>query len=185
MPPPSSHLRTSTNCIIHLHVLAHHSNHEVEQSDGLDEGETENGVGEELSTHAWVASDSGQEGSEDHSDTDTGTTETDGSGPHTQVLGDLDHGSGDLGVERAGGLAAHSVTGCGSEDLRSLLTLDGLERSVGADAWVDCQSLPSVWIFEEALTTGAWVRGAHTGEGTLGDKVGLEAAADNRASELG
>jgi len=110
-----------------------------------------------LSTHAWVAGDGCQESGEDHTDTDTGTTETDGSGTHTQVLGDLDHSSGDLRVERAGGLAAHGVTGGGSEDLRSLLTLHCLERSAGADAR----------------------------EGTLGDNIGLDAAADDRASDLG
>jgi hypothetical protein len=60
-------------------------------------------------------------------DTDTGTTETDGSGTHTQVLGDLDEGVGHLrgvgtlglggdlgagGVHKRGG-ALHGVEGRG------------------------------------------------------------------------
>ncbi len=115
---------------IHLHVLAHHGNHEIEQSDGLNESEAENGVGEELTSHAWVASNSGEESSENHADTDTGTSETNGSRTHTQVLGDLDHGGSDLRVEVADGLASHDVTGSGIKDLGGLLTLHGLERSI-------------------------------------------------------
>ncbi|KAH9828252.1 hypothetical protein Tdes44962_MAKER09419 [Teratosphaeria destructans] len=42
------------------------------QTDGLDEGETQNGVGEELTTERWVAGDGVQEGSEDETDPDTG-----------------------------------------------------------------------------------------------------------------
>jgi hypothetical protein len=114
----------------YLHVLAHHGNHEVEQTNGLDEGETQNGVGEELATHAGVAGDGHQEGGEDHADTDTSTTETDGSRAHTNVLGDLDHGGGDL---RRVGAAAHDVAGGGIEDGGSLLALHGLEGSA-ADA---------------------------------------------------
>lgn len=128
---PLQKLREITPSIFNnLHVLAHHGNHEVEQTDSLDEGEAENGVGEELATHAGVAGDGHQEGGEDHADTDTSTTETDGSRAHTQILGDLDHGGGDL---RRVGTAAHDVAGGGIEDRRSLLALDGLERG-GADA---------------------------------------------------
>lgn len=54
-----------------LHVLAHHGNHEVEKTDGLDEGETQNGVREELTTHAWVAGNTLEESGEDETDTDT------------------------------------------------------------------------------------------------------------------
>src|SRR5689334_10590069 len=72
----------------YLHVLAHHGNHEIEQTNGLDESETQNGVGEKLSTHAWVAGNSHQEGGEDHTDTDTSTTETNGGGTHSEVLRD-------------------------------------------------------------------------------------------------
>jgi len=62
---------------MNLHVLAHHGNHEIEQTNSLNEGETQNGVREELSSHAWVAGYGRQESSEHHADTDSGTTETD------------------------------------------------------------------------------------------------------------
>lgn len=88
---------------------------------GLDEGETQNGVGEELATEGGVAGDGGEEGREDEADTDTGTTETDGGGAHADVLRDLDEGVGHLGgvgtaagqlggVEEGGG-ALHGVEG--------------------------------------------------------------------------
>ena len=99
-----------------LNVLAHHGNHQVEKTNSLNESETQNGVGEELTTHGWVTGDSGEEGSENETDTekmlefcavddgtycsevrivydcarsyspDTGTSKTDGSVTHTQVL---------------------------------------------------------------------------------------------------
>ena len=62
---------------------------------------------EELATEGWVAGDSRQEGSEDETDTNTGTTETDGCGTHTQVLGDLDEGVGQLRGVGAGSLEAN------------------------------------------------------------------------------
>lgn len=133
-PPNPENLRMR----MYLHVLAHHGNHEIEQSDGLDEGEAQNGVREELGTHAGVASHGEQEGGEHESDTDTSTTETDGSRSHTNVLGDLDHGVGDL---RRVGTAAHGVAGGGIEDGGCLLTLHGLEGIV-ADA--DACSIESV-----------------------------------------
>jgi len=112
-----------------LHVLAHHGNHEVEETNSLDEGETQNGVGEELTTHAWVAGHGHQERGENETNTDTSTTKTDGSRAHTQVLGDLDHGSGNFRGEWADGLAvaAEDIAGGGIEDLRGLLALQGLE----------------------------------------------------------
>jgi len=122
---------SKTSITTNLHVLAHHGNHEIEKTDGLDESETENGVGEELTSHAWVAGNTLEESSENETDTDTGTTETDGSGTHTQVLGDLDHGVGDLrGVWAAAG---HNAAGGCVEDVRGLLTLHGLESGLGAE----------------------------------------------------
>lgn len=120
----------------YLHVLAHHSNHQVEKSNGLDESETQNSVREQLAPHAGVTGHGHQESSEHHADTDTGTTETDGSGTHAQVLGDLHHGGGDLGGEATA--SGHVAAGV-REDLRGLLTLDGAEgggllAGLGADA---------------------------------------------------
>lgn len=109
-----------------LHELGHHGNHEVEKTDGLDEGETKNGVGEELATHAGVAADSKDESTENDTDTDTGTTKTNGGVTHAEVLRDLDEGVGHLGAVGAGGLL---VELSGPEDGRGLLALDGLEGS--------------------------------------------------------
>ena len=123
---------------VHLHVLAHHGNHQIEKTNSLNESETENSVGEELTTHAWVAGDGQEESSENHTDTDTSTTETDGSGTHTQVLGDLDHGGGDFRGESTLGLLGEAVAGDVGEDLGSLLTLHGGEwggLDLTGDAW--------------------------------------------------
>jgi hypothetical protein len=114
-----------------LDELGHHGNHQIEQTHSLDEGETQNGVREELATHAWVASHGEQERREDHADTDGGSAETDGGRTHADVPGDLDHGVGDFGRVRADGLAA-DVKGIAGE-LGGLLALEGLE-GVGADA---------------------------------------------------
>lgn len=54
-----------------LDVLAHHGNHQVEETNGLDESETKNGVGEELTTESWVAGDTEKEGTENETDTNT------------------------------------------------------------------------------------------------------------------
>jgi hypothetical protein len=140
-----------------LDVLAHHGNHEIEETHGLDEGETQNGVGEELATQSRVAGDTHEESGEDETDTDTGTTETDGSGTHTQVLGDLDHGVGDFrGVLAAGLLGSESLASVGLDEAGGRLTLDGLEGGHG-----------------DGLALG--------GEGTLGGKL----EASGRASDLG
>lgn len=140
-----------------LDVLAHHSNHQVEQTHGLDESETQNGVGEELATESRVAGNAHEESSEDETDTDTGTTETDGGGAHTQVLGDLDHGGGDLRGVLAAGSRLEGLAGVGLEEGGRGDTLGGTEGGDGG------------------LLLG--------GEGALGGSVQLEAG--SRASDLG
>lgn len=107
--------------------LGHEGNHEIEKTDGLDESETQNGVREKLATESRVAGNTGQESREDETDTDTSTSQTNGGRTHTQVLGDLNHGLGDLGRV---GTALESLAGGGVDDLGGLLALDGLE-SVG------------------------------------------------------
>lgn len=139
-----------------LNVLAHHGNHEIEETHGLDEGETQNGVGEKLATESRVAGDRHEESGEDETDTDTGTTETDGSGTHTQVLGDLNHGGGDLGGVLAAGSGLEGLAGVGLEDGGSGDTLGGTEGGDG---------------------------GLLGGEGALGGSVQLEAGSG--ASDLG
>lgn len=107
--------------------LGHEGNHEVEKTNGLDESETQNGVREELTTEGRVAGNTVQESGEDETDTDTGTSQTDGSGTHTNVLGDLNHGLGDLGrVSTA--LDLEGIAGGGLQEVGSLLALEGLER---------------------------------------------------------
>lgn len=109
--------------------LGHEGNHEIEETDGLDEGEAENGVREELATESGVAGDTVEEGSEDETDTDTGAGQTDGGGTHAEVLGSLNHGLGDLRRVGAAGLEAESLAGGGIEDGGRLLALEGLEGS--------------------------------------------------------
>lgn len=104
--------------------LGHEGNHEVEETNGLDEGETKNGVREELATESRVAGNSVKKGGEDETDTNTGTSQTDGSVAHTNVPGDLNHGLGDLGgvgtlglgvLEHAAGIGLEGNLGAGGE----------------------------------------------------------------------
>lgn len=103
--------------------LGHQGNHEVEKSDSLDESETQNGVGEELATESGVAGNTVDEGSEDNTDTNTSTGQTDGGRAHTQVLGDLNHGLGDLG--RVGTALSLESVAAGSLDGLALHGLHG------------------------------------------------------------
>jgi hypothetical protein len=108
--------------------LGHEGNHEIEKTNGLDESETQNGIREELATESRVAGNTVQESSENETDTDTGTSQTDGSRAHTQVLGDLNHGLGDL--RRVGtALDLEGISGGGLEEGGGLLALEGLERA--------------------------------------------------------
>lgn len=120
---------------VSTYELGHEGNHEIEKTNGLDESETQNGVGEELATESRVTGNTVQESSENKTDTDTSTGKTDGGGTHTQVLGNLNHGVGDLG--RVGTAGLESLAGAGAQDLGGLLALDGLEGSgCGGGQWV-------------------------------------------------
>jgi hypothetical protein len=120
-----------------LDVLAHHSNHQIKQTNSLNESESQNGIREQLSSHGWVTSHSHQQGGKHHSDSDTCSSQSDGGGSHTEVLGYLDHGGGDLAVETAGlGEARGEVAGGVREDGGGLLALEGVECGcAGGDAW--------------------------------------------------
>jgi hypothetical protein len=112
-----------------LSELGHEGNHQVEKTDGLDESETQNGVGEELTTEGRVAGNTVEESGEDKTDTDTSTGKTDGGGTHTQVLGDLNHGLGDLG----GVGTALDLEGVAGGGLEKSLALHGLEGAGARD----------------------------------------------------
>jgi hypothetical protein len=68
--------------------------HEREKTSGLSEGETENGVLEELTPEGGVAGDTLDETSENRADTDTGSGKTNGSETGALDLGGSDHGGG-------------------------------------------------------------------------------------------
>jgi hypothetical protein len=162
--------------------LGHEGNHEIEKTDGLDEGETQNGVGEELAAEGGVAGNTVEEGSEDEADTDTSTGQTNGGGAHTQVLGDLDHGLGNLGLVAALLDGLEGVAGGGVEDRVHLLTLEGLEGRgcVEGNCELGVRSHPVRPIIHRELRLLCRQRLRKlTGDGALGD---LDA--ERRTSDL-
>lgn len=94
--------------------LGHEGNHEIEETNGLNESETENGVREELATESRVAGNTVQESGEDETDTDTGTSQTNDGRAHTQVLGGLNHSLSNL-VRVGTALDLEGVSGGGLE----------------------------------------------------------------------
>lgn len=117
--------------LILTYELGHEGNHQVEKTDSLDESETQNGIGEKLATEGRVAGNTVEESGEDETDTDTSTSQTDGGGAHTNVLGDLNHGLGDLG--RVGTtLDLESIAGGQVDDLGGLLALESLHGGSSA-----------------------------------------------------
>lgn len=107
----------------------HESNHEREQPSSLREREPQNGIREQLSPQARVASDTGDQGSEHRSDTHTGTSETDGRETGTDLSAGFNESVGELGGVRADGLTGERSRNGGFE---KLLTLGGLEGGLGS-----------------------------------------------------
>lgn len=173
--------------------LGHEGNHQVEKTNGLDESETKNGVGEELATEGRVAGNTVEKGGEDETDTDTGTSQTDGSGTHTEVLGDLDHSVRDL--RRVGAaLDLEGIAGGGLEERSGLLALEGLEGAGRAYRWKSGEQLVFVEVIDAQLTRsllqlgeggslGRRVRIFLTGDGALGGSG--DGGTEGRASSLG
>lgn len=126
--------------------LGHEGNHQVEETNGLDESETQNGVGEELTTEGRVAGNTVEEGGEDETDTDTSTSKTNGGRAHTNVLGNLNHGLSDLGRVGAA-LDLEGVAGGHADDLGGLLALESLHG--GSSAWGE--ALLGLWEFNWVL----------------------------------
>jgi hypothetical protein len=92
--------------------------HEREKAGGLSESETQDGVLEELTPEGGVAGDTLNEATENRADTDTGTSETNGSETGTLDLSGSDHGgSGGLSDDAAllddvaGGVVAEGTAG--------------------------------------------------------------------------
>jgi hypothetical protein len=92
--------------------------HEREETSGLSEGETQDGVLEELTPEGGVAGNTLDKTSENRADTDTSTGETNGSETGTLDLGGSDHGgSGGLNDDAtllddvAGGVVAERAAG--------------------------------------------------------------------------
>lgn len=92
--------------------------HEREETSSFGEGETENGVLEELTPEGGVAGDTLDETTEDRSDTDTSTGKANSGHTSTLDLGGSDHGgSGGLGDDAtllddvAGGVGAEGAAG--------------------------------------------------------------------------
>jgi hypothetical protein len=132
-----------------MHSSAHHlcnveeeeRHHEREQTSGLSEGETENGVLEELATERGVAGDTLDETTENRADTDTSTSKTDGSDTSTLDLGGGDHGGGGRLSDDAAGL----------DQVAAGVVLEGIAESAVLDEgvagscnpWVSIDSMRS------------------------------------------
>lgn len=121
--PPPPHVQQS----VHLcDVKQQEGHHEGEQTSGLGEGEPENGILEELTTERWVAGNTLDETTEYSSDTNTGTSKTDGSNTGALDLSGSDHGSsGGLDDDAAGldGVADHVVGEAGASAHEGVLWL--------------------------------------------------------------
>lgn len=69
--------------------------HETEETHGFRQGETQNGVGEELLLERWVSGVADDERAEYRSNTSTGTSNSNGGGTGTNELGGGVNVSGD------------------------------------------------------------------------------------------
>jgi hypothetical protein len=88
-------------------------NHQREQSSGLSEGETQNGVREQLASEGWVPCNTGDEGTENRTDTSSGTDESSSSSSGSDELASTEDGSSDRDglSDDAAGLVAGDVGG--------------------------------------------------------------------------
>jgi hypothetical protein len=116
--PVAPNVRQSMQCTHLRDVEEQEGHHEREKAGGLSEGETQDGVLEELTPEGRVAGNTLDETAEHRSDTDTGTGKTDGSETGTLDLSGGDHGgSGGLDDDAtllndvAGGAVAEGTAG--------------------------------------------------------------------------
>lgn len=97
--------------------------HESEETSSFSEGETQNGVLEELTPEGWVAGDTLDESTEDRSNTNTSTSETDRGHTSTLDLSGSDHGGGGRLSDDAARLD-HVATGVVLEGIAEDAVLD-------------------------------------------------------------
>jgi hypothetical protein len=97
--------------------------HESEETSSFGEGETQNGVLEELTPEGWVAGNTLDEGTENRTDTNTGTSETDRGDTSTLDLGGGDHSGGGRLSDDAAGLD-HVASGVVLEGIAEGAVLD-------------------------------------------------------------
>ena len=127
-PPVEHHSKPSI-----LSEADHECHHEREQPGSFSKGETQNGIREQLSPHAWVTSHTGDQGPKDRSDTHTGTSKTDCSETGTDVASRDDQGFSELGGEWTDQLRREGRL----EGIADLLTLEGLEGRLGGVVVLD------------------------------------------------
>ena len=112
---------------VSLSEADHECHHEREQPSSFSEGETQNGIREQLSPQARVASRTANQSPKNRSNTHTGTRKTDCSETRTNVPASDDQGFSELGGEWANHLRREG----GLESVADLLTFQGLEGSLG------------------------------------------------------
>lgn len=111
----------------------HECHHEREQTSGFSEGETQNGIREQLSPQAWIACHTSDQGTENRTNTHTSSGKTNGSKTGTNVATGFDEGVGELGGVRAGSLTSNHASHGGVADVLALQGLEGgVDRSIVA-----------------------------------------------------
>ena len=112
---------------ISLSEADHECHHEREQPGSFSEGKPQNGIREQLSPQARVASRTANQSPKNRSNTHTGSRKTDCSKTRTNVSTSDDQGFSELGGKWADDLRREG----GLEGVADLLTFKGLEGSLG------------------------------------------------------
>lgn len=110
-------------CTHLCNVEEQEGHHEREKTSGLSEGETQDGVLEELTPEGRVTGNTLDEATENRSDTNTSTSETNGGQTGTLDLGGSDHGGGGRLSDDAAGL----------DDVTAGVVLEGIADRVVHD----------------------------------------------------
>jgi hypothetical protein len=102
--PPSKGHAQIRHAKLFCNIEEQEGHHEGEETSGFGEGETQDGVLEELATEGRVAGDTLDQTAEDSTDTNTSTSETDGGDTSALDLGSSDHSGGSRLSDDAAGL---------------------------------------------------------------------------------